>query len=229
MRKTMTEEELRQHILSATDRRGRGEQPPFADTAFPVHPSKPIDYELVRAEMYERILGRCDGVFHPPMGAPHIDVYRYPPTSDRPFWFYVTNGMSDFRQILPDDSSFRSEIMCASASQWDQAAELLQVLGRMPFEDDTYLRQYHTVSFPQGVRDPKFTYIMTTPPFLVKELDYLSFLDEPLEVMSVIPITSDEREFAVEYSSRELVDNLPDELGTWLIDGRLTPPTEHRH
>ena len=58
----MTEEELRQHILSATDRRGRGEQPPFADTAFPLHPSKPTDYELVRAEMYERILGRCDGV-----------------------------------------------------------------------------------------------------------------------------------------------------------------------
>jgi hypothetical protein len=42
--------------------------------------------------------------------------------------------------------------------------------------------------------------------------------------MSVIRLTPDEREFAVEYSSRELVDNLPDELGTWLIDGRLTPP-----
>ena len=68
---------------------------------------------------------------------------------------------------------------------------------------------------------------MTIPPFLVKELDGLSFLNEPLEVMSVIRITPDEREFAVEYSSRELVDNLPDELGTWLIDGRLTPPTEH--
>lgn len=225
----MTEEELRQHILSATDRRGRGEQPPFADVAFPLHPSKPIDYELVRAEMYERILGRCDGVFHPPTGAPHIDVYRYPPTSDRPFWSYVTNGMSDFGQILPDNSLFRSEIMCASASQWDKAAELLQVLGRMPFEDDTYLREYHTVPFPQGVGDPKFTYIMTIPPFLVKELDDLSFLDEPLEVMSVIRLTPDEREFAVEYSSRELVDNLPDELSTWLIDGRLTPPTEHLH
>lgn len=112
----MTEEELRQHILSATDRRGKGEQPPFADTAFPLHPYKPIDYELVRAEMYERILGPCDGVFHPPMGAPHIDVYRYPPVSDRPFWSYVTNGMSDFRQILPDDSWFRSEIMCASGA-----------------------------------------------------------------------------------------------------------------
>lgn len=225
----MTEEELRRHILSATDRRGRGEQPPFAESAFPLHPSKPIQYELVRAEMYERILGYCDGVFHPPIGAPHIDVYRYPPSSDRPFWSYITNGMSDFRQILPDDSSFRSEVMCASASQWDNAAELLQVLGRMPFEDDTFLREYHTVPFPQGVGDPKFTYIMTIPPFLVKELDDLSFLEEPLEVMSVIRITTDEREFAVEHSSRELVDNLPDELGTWLIDGRLTPPTKHLH
>ena len=65
----MTEDELRQHILAATDRRGRGEQPPVADTVFPVHPNKPIDYELVRAEMYERILGRCAGVFHPAMGA----------------------------------------------------------------------------------------------------------------------------------------------------------------
>jgi len=119
--------------------------------------------------------------------------------------------------------------MCASASQWDLAADLLQVLGRMPFEDDTYLREYHTVPFPQGVGDLKFTYIMTIPPFLVKELDDLSFLDEPLEMMSVIRITTEEREFAVEYSSRELIDNLPDELGTWLIDGRVTPPTEHLH
>jgi hypothetical protein len=186
----MTEEDLRQHILAATDRRGRGEQPPFADTAFPLHPYQPIDYELVRSEMYERILGRCKGVFHPPMGAPHIDVYHYQPTSDRPFWTYVTNGMSDFRQIPPYESSFRSEIMCASASKWDQGAELLQVLGRMPFENDTYLREYHTVPFPQGVGDPKFTYIMTIPPF-IKELGDLSFLDEPLEVMSVIRITSD--------------------------------------
>ncbi|HEX6045405.1 MAG TPA: suppressor of fused domain protein [Pyrinomonadaceae bacterium] len=225
----MTEEELRQHILSATDRPGRGEQPPFAEFAFPLHPSRPIDYELVRAQMYERILGPCDGVFHPPTGAPHIDVCRYPPTSARPFWCYVTNGMSDFRQILPDDSWYRSEIMCASASQWDSAAELLQVLGRMPFEADTYLREYHTVPFPQGIEDPKFTYIMTIPPFLVKEFDGLSFLDEPLEVMSVIRITSDEREFAVEHSSRELVDNLPDELDTWLIDGRSTPLTKPLH
>ena len=47
----MTKEELRQHIVSATDRRGRGEQPPFADVAFPLHPSKPIEYELVRGDV----------------------------------------------------------------------------------------------------------------------------------------------------------------------------------
>ena len=62
---------------------------------------------------------------------------------------------------------------------------------------------------------------MTTPPFLVDELAHLTLLDQPLIMMSVIRITAKEREIAVERSSQYLVDTLPNEVDTWLIDGRL--------
>ena len=64
---------------------------------------------------------------------------------------------------------------------------------------------------------------MTTPPFLVDEFKSLSFLDEPLVMMFVIRITAEEREIAVEQSSQYLIETLPDELDTWLIDGHRSP------
>ena len=76
---------------------------------------------------------------------------------DQPFWCYVTNGMSDFPQLHADGSSFRSEMMCVSREEWGLAPELIRVLGIMPFQDDTYLHLYHTVPFPQGVGDLRFT------------------------------------------------------------------------
>ena len=216
----MTEDELRDHITSMVPEHARGPQPPFAHVAFPLHPDSPVDYERERATACERFLGSCDYVFHPSVGAPHIDVYRYPPAADRPFWCYITNGMSDFPQVLPDGSSFRSELMCASGKEGRTPAELLQILGTMPFRSATFLHLYHTVPFPDGVGDPRFTYVMTVPPFLVSDLARIEFLGERLLVMSLIRITKGERLRAVEESSQVVVDSLPDVLDTWLIDGR---------
>lgn len=222
----MTEDELRDHLWSLVPGAVRGPQPPFADVAFPLHPDSPVDYEHERATACERVLGACDYVFHPSVGAPHIDVYRYPPAADRPFWCYVTNGMSDFPQVLPDGSLFRSEITCASSKGGRTPAQLLNVLGTMPFRSATFLHLYHTVPFPDGVGDPRFTYTMTVPPFLVGALARLKFLGERLLVMSLIRITEGERQRAVEESSQVVVDSLPDVLDTWLIDGRGGSPLD---
>jgi hypothetical protein len=218
----VTEDELRQHACQMAGLRPAGVQPPFAEVAVPLHPDSPVDYEDTRSEIFGAVLGPADTLFHAPLGVPHIDVERHPPNHTRPFWCYTTNGMSDFPQSLPDGTTFRSEIMCCSGSEAAIWPELLRVLGTFPFRCSTFLHPYHTVPFPDGVGEPRFTYVMTTPPFLVSNLAKARFLGEPLLVMSTIRITEAERQLAVEESSRTLVERLPDELDTWLIDGRAT-------
>lgn len=218
----MTEDELREHASKMAELPMSGVQPPFADVAIPLHPDSPIDYGEVRSQMFEAVLGPSDMLFHSPVGVPHIDVERYPPKDYREFWCYVTNGMSDFPQILPDGSTFRSEISCCARSESAIWPELLRVLGTFPFRASTFLHLYHTIPFPKGVGDQRFTYVMTIPPFLLSDLAKCCFLGEPLLVMSLIRITEAERNLAVKQSSSILVDMLPDLLDTWLIDGRLS-------
>ncbi len=216
----MTEDELREHASRMAERPLSGAQPPFADVAIPLHPDSPVDYGDVRSRLFEAILGAADMLFHTPLGVPHIDVERYPPDDKREFWCYATNGMSDFPQLLPDRTTFRSEIVCCARSEAPAWPELLRVLGTFPFRCSTFLHLYHTVPFPEGVADSRFPYVMTIPPFLASDLARARFLGEPLLVMSVIRITEEECNRAVARSSRTLVNELPDELDTWLIDGR---------
>lgn len=216
----MTEEELRQHICRLAESPGKGAQPPFADVAIPLHPDTPVDYEEVRTAIFEASLGPSDFLYHAPIGAPHIDVLRFPPGEGRPFWSYASNGMSDFPQLLPDGTSFRSEVTCFARAEAPVWAELLRTLATFPFRCGTFLHAYHSVPFPLGVVDPQFTYALTIPPFLASDLADARFLGEPLVVMSLICITSEERNRTMAQSSRTLVDDLPDMLDTWLIDGR---------
>ena len=216
----MTEKELFDHLCAMAERTGRGPQPPFAPVALPLHPDDPIDYGKLREEVMEEALGPADYIFYSSLGAPHIDVSRHPPRVGRPFWCFVTNGMSDFPQLLPDGSTFRSELMCATRESSASAPDLLQVLATFPFRCDTFLHLYHTVPFPEGVENPAFTHVMTIPPFLVPDLAKARFLGERLVLMSIIVITDQERESAVREGSEALVERLPDLLDTWLIDAR---------
>jgi hypothetical protein len=218
---TVTEGELLEHICRMAEVPVPKGQPPFVEVAIPLHPDAPVDYQDARSEAFEAVSGPADFIYHPPLGAPHIDVHRYPPVNSRRFWCYATNGMSDFAQDLPDGTGFRSELVCYSGSESARWPELLRTLGTFPFRCSTFLHAYHTVPFPEGVGDARFTYVMTVPPFLTPDLAGVQFLGAPLLVMSVVRITGPERERAVAESSKTVVDSLPDNLDTWLIDGRV--------
>ncbi|MFN0199106.1 MAG: suppressor of fused domain protein [Planctomycetaceae bacterium] len=195
-------------------------QPPFTMAPILCHPTAPVDYEAVRSEMFKDILGPVDLIFHPSKGAPHVDVERHPPSKDRPYVSFITNGMSDFPQVLPNGSMFRAELFCAAHEFSQDWPDLLNIMGVFPFKEDTFLHNYNTVPFPDGIGDPKFTYAATVPPYLEPRLANLEFLGARLYIFMVIRITDAERGFAVETSTVSLVNELPDVLDTWLIDGR---------
>ena len=217
----MTEEELFRHICTSSDDPASGLQPPYAPIAFPVHPDEPVDYEAVREEACSAALGASDLVHHPSIGAPHIDVFRYPPLGERTYWCYVTSGMFDFPIWLPDGTYFRSELLAATHAISNVAPAVLFTLGKMPFAFRTFLHHYHSVPFPQGLPVEPYTYALLIPPFLAEGLrSFPLFPGQTVTLLQVIPITASERKYAVKYGSREFVAQLPDLLSSWLFDGR---------
>lgn len=115
----------------------------------------------------ERLLGGDHWVWHEIVSdTVHLDVYRWPPTADRPFHTFVTSGMSDLPMTLPDGArqagvTDLAELMvCLPADwpvpawneSWDDAAYVpirwLKNLARLPSEYDTWLGYGHSI--PNG-------------------------------------------------------------------------------
>lgn len=217
----LSEENLFNKIVEMSEKDPKGIQPPFAEHGFPIHPQDPVDYESVRSEFYESILGCSDMVFHPSLGTPHIDIYRYPPTKERTFWCYVTNGMSDFPQLLPNEEPYRCELLFCTREDNREVPEYLRVLGEYPFDERTFLSANHTIPIPNHIIGSSHPFVMLIPPFLLEKAHSFDLNNNVVFTISGICITEEERNLAVRNSSEELINGLPDELDTWLLDGRI--------
>lgn len=72
----------------------------------------------------------------------HIDVLPFPPTEERPFWTFVTSGMSDMPMIVPPDlesgDEYRyGEIVISLPENWFPLS-LLSDFDRHDFTDENY-------------------------------------------------------------------------------------------
>src|SRR6185503_5322337 len=57
-----------------------------------------------REKVYDELFGESDFVYHELLPlVPHVDVYRISPTDDRPFYTFVTGGMSDLPMNSPKE------------------------------------------------------------------------------------------------------------------------------
>lgn len=97
----------------------------------------------------------------------HLDVYMWRPTDDRPFFTFVTSGMSDWPMHVPDGAQEQGVTDLAElvvrlpadwpvpeggAAPWDEDSYFpihwLKYLGRLPSEYGTWLGFGHTI--PNG-------------------------------------------------------------------------------
>jgi hypothetical protein len=159
-------------------------------------------------------------MYQPDVGAPHIDVYRYPPNENRQFWVYLSNGMSDFPQNLPGGKTFRSELMVGEKVEHDSLPQIVRLLAEFPFDEATFIYYYHTIPLPTILYDKVLEHGTITPPFLVPDLDVIRKGKDEVKIFAINSISENEREMAIKSGSQKLLDDLPDELETWLIDGR---------
>ena len=122
--------------------------------------------DAITAHIDEHI-GEIDQVWHELISdLVHIDVHQVPPSEDRPFWTFVTSGMSDKPMTVPEgaEAFAYAELMICLPPDWPVGEEdfndennywpirLLKVLARLPHEYETWLGPGHTV--PNGGEDP---------------------------------------------------------------------------
>ena len=190
-----------------------------------------------RENHYTRFLGPLDQKIMHSTDAKivHVDIYTFAPTADRDFYTLITGGMSDVPQNIPEDWNIspRAEIMlyCHQPKPWMYS--VLKGLAEMPSDDDTFLSYRHTV--PNGMpmtADPSLLtgYFFFYPILEIEEFSPMVVDGDDTDILLMIPITDDEREFAINNGVDKLVDichehldPVIDEHRTCLVSGAISP------
>jgi hypothetical protein len=173
----------------------------------------PEGFLEAREQHYQRFFGAItEPVIHSTDIKPvHIDVYQFRPTEGRQFWTLITSGMSNERQIEPEDCpeymSPRAEILMYVPKPQGWMFFVLKGLAEMPFEVSTCLHWWHTVpnGMPMTATPSLLTSFFFVPPYF--EADGFTDLQldgDKVDFLWMIPITEAEREFAVKHGSEAL-------------------------
>jgi len=92
--------------------------------------------ELVelREKVYEELFGKSDTVFHEVIRlVPHVDVYKFQPTTARDFFTFVTGGMSDLAMASPQEKDgFGRATIGHGVSPVDPSAVVVGKVGKPP-------------------------------------------------------------------------------------------------
>jgi len=121
----------------------------------------------------EKHIGKISMVYHEIVSdLVHIDVHQIPPTEERPYWTFVTSGMSDLPMTVPEgceEFAYAELLLCLPGnwkmvqSEWEDEANywpirVLKICARFPHAYKTWLSWGHTL--PNG--DPAKPYAPNT-------------------------------------------------------------------
>jgi Suppressor of fused protein (SUFU) len=170
-----------------------------------------------RENLYVRFFGPVDSVYHELLiEDPHVDVYRFAPRPNLPFWTLVTGGMSDRRMHLPDDVPSelgRAELVLYVDEPQESYANLLRMLAHFPFEARTFFTDGHTFALADG-DEPLFpgselTTILFMGPIVAPDFrlrEELVLEGDPVNLLWVVPITTAEADLKLERGMDALIE-----------------------
>jgi hypothetical protein len=135
----------------------------------------PPSLSKARECVYRAFFGECDLVYRERLRlVPHIDVYRFPPTTRRPFFTFVTGGMSDLPMSLPEwiaPIHRRAELVFYAAEDNSEYPALLLRQAQFPHENASWILPCDTKTNGSPPR----------PVFRHGTLDCLFFPPSPVE------------------------------------------------
>jgi hypothetical protein len=167
-----------------------------------------------REKHYQKFLGKMsEGVMHSiNEHEVHVDIYQFEPNKKRPFWTLITGGMSDKRQNVPaevDWASGRTEVLAYVKEPYDRIFATLKLIAEMPFEEDSFMHWYHTISVGEPVtqRQTELTCVFLMPPIFEKpKFDSLYIGRDKVDFLMMVPITVQERHFAKQNGPEALLE-----------------------
>jgi hypothetical protein len=167
-----------------------------------------------RERHYKKFLGKMsDDIMHSTdVHEVHVDIYQFEPSKRRPYWTLITGGMSDKRQNVPaeaDWASPRTEILTYVEQPYDRIFAVLKMLAEMPFEEDSYMHWYHTISVGEPVteRQTELTCAFLIPPIFEKpKFDTLEIGRDKVDFLMMVPVTMQERHYAKQNGPEALLE-----------------------
>ncbi|MHC4884757.1 MAG: suppressor of fused domain protein [Planctomycetota bacterium] len=164
------------------------------------------DFISIREEHYVEHLGELtQKVMHSTdQKFPHVDIYQFEPTEERPYWTLITGGMSNERMHIPEESfgeiGSRAEICMYVKEPKGWMFSVLKGLAEMPFDDKTFLHWWHTVpnGMPMTAEKSLLTnYLFLLPYFEQETFDTLEINEDRVDLLWMVPITDAELEYKV--------------------------------
>jgi hypothetical protein len=223
----MNEQQWRAELLRLSGLPVDTAQVPYVGTAPPLHPDAATDYDQRRLAACEAALGPADMTYRVPVGAPTIDVYRFPPNAERRCWVWITSGMSDFPQCGPEGEALRTELALTASAALEAAPELLRTVGEFPFRAATHVDVFHTLRLPAEQRPPGFFGVLFMPPVHLQALDSIDIgAPQPVNLLQLLPITLMENATARMQGGLAVLRGLPQVFESFLFDrapADLTP------
>ncbi|MGZ4962793.1 MAG: suppressor of fused domain protein [Limisphaerales bacterium] len=174
----------------------------------------PEGFLEAREQHYQRFFGPItQKVLHSTDFKPvHVDMYQFEPTEERSYWTLITSGMSNERQIEPEDCregmSPRAEILMYVQKPENWMFSVLKGLAEMPFVNNTCLHWWHTVAngMPMTAKPSLLTSYFFLPPYFESGEGFsdLELDGDRVDFLWMIPITEAEREYAMKHGSQAL-------------------------
>ena len=147
---------------------------------------------------------------------PYVKTYAFSPSEGRPFYTYITSGMSDKKMNPPKDMGdpyARAELVFHSKTEDDRYAQLLGFFAHVPHANNFWVGFGHTASNgnpPEPLFDnPEMNHVYFVRTQLEDPIsDTLQIEGDTLNIYSVIPISQAEADYAAERGSDQLMDLL---------------------
>jgi Suppressor of fused protein (SUFU) len=163
-----------------------------------------------REKLYEQYFGATPKIYHSTNKVfPHIDVYHFEPTQERPFHTLITGGMAEYRQPVDEGPTRLELLIYVRTFQW-WAANLLKMVAEYPAQYQTFFAAYHTIPMGYRLTDTAEISAFLLAPTEIEDSSRLSFAieGESVDYLACVPITMIEHAFAREVSSKQLHQRL---------------------
>jgi hypothetical protein len=146
---------------------------------------------------------------------PTVDVYSFRPNDVRDYWTFITSGMSDVPQSLPEGTpeifARRTELLMYATESAPWRLFALKLLAEYPFEQGTWIHAWHSVDVGAPLSpESSLSALFLLPPAMEdpQRFDRLEIAGERVNILWVVPITAAEQAFALERGPQALEEIL---------------------